>query len=194
MHHHLRSVSCGALLVAALFAGCQSSDDQDDAGDGAAAPASSSAVEPATPAASAETTGSGYSGPTIPQGLWTRHLTPQEARADARKLGLSDEELEVALEGAVTEDLAFSFKFEDGVWAQYQALDHGEATVGDSGTYTYDADGNLSTVSNSTGCPGCVGVVRWSVDGDELTLALLPGSDEDPVPNFVTDGTYQRES
>ena len=49
-------------------------------------------------------------------------------------------------------------------------------------------------MSNSTGCPGCVIVYRWTLDGAQLTLEAVPGYDEDPVARFVTEGTYQRES
>jgi hypothetical protein len=183
----LRSIACATLIAASLLAGCQSTGDGADT---ATAPTS----EPSTSETStADATEADRSGPTIPAGLWTRHLTPAQARADAKRFGLTPDAVE-EIAGSFSEDLAYSFKVDDGVWAQYQALDGGESTVGDSGTFTYDADGNWDTVSNSTGCPGCVLVYRWSVQGDELTLNAVPGHDEDPVALFVTEGTYQQVS
>jgi hypothetical protein len=172
----------------AILTGCGSGGDTADQ------PAeSTSASAPAPAATTAAADGSDYAGPTIPPGFYTRHLTPEEARTSAEGLGLTPDAIDEAV-GSAADDLAFSFKVGDGVWAQYAAVDGGEPQVGDSGTFSYDADGNWSTVSNSTGCPGCVLVYRWSVQAGRLTLEVIPGYDEDPLATFVTQGTYQLDS
>jgi hypothetical protein len=173
---------CATALSASMLTSCGNGDDTTDS---SGAPTRTTSTRAATDADD--------SGPTIPAGLYTRHLTPAEARADAGRLGLTDDQAE-SFVSAVSEDLAFSFKIGDGVWAQYQTVDGGQPELGDSGTFTYDAEGNWATVSNSTGCPGCLLVYQWSVGGDALTVKVVPGHDEDAISTFVTEGTYQRES
>ena len=198
MTTHLRLLACTATIAAAILTSCGNGADSHVGAGGSTA--TSTGTTSTTASTTASTTGNtaaaagpDYAGPTIPAGLYTRHMTPQEARMNAQRVGLPRKDVKGAL-GPATQDLAFSFKVGDGVWAQYSAFDGGEAELGDSGTFTYDADGNWSTVSNSTGCPGCVLVYRWSMTGSGLTLTTEPGYDEDPIARFVTEGTYQRES
>lgn len=187
MSTYLRSFVCIAALTASLLTGCGDSGDDDTGGTAEPTPAASTADPSTSPSEVA------YDGLSIPQGLWARHLTPAQAHETAEQLGVAYGVIEEAV-GPFADELILSYKIGDGVWAQYQAIDAGEPELGDWGTFTYDGDGNWSTVSNSTGCPGCVGVLEWSVDSDVLSLTYLPGHDEDPVSRFVTEGTWRLES
>jgi hypothetical protein len=175
-----------ALATALALAAC-SSDSSSETQD-AAQPATASATpsEASEASEASETSETRYDGPTIPEGMWTRHLTPHEVRTGLRQRGLPED-----LAGSFSKDLAYSIRIGDGVWAQYQALDGGSPDVGDSGTFTYDGDGNVVTVSESTGCPGCVIVGRWSLEGPELTFEVVPGHDEDDMATFVMEGVYE---
>ena len=72
-------------------------------------------------------------------------------------------------------ELPMTFVFEDGTWQHIVVLDDGTSEVGDNGTYTAEGD-EVVMVSESDGCPGCVGTYRWTFDGQTLGLVLLSDS------------------
>lgn len=172
----MRRTALAAVLLLALTACSPGSNSS---------PSGSSSDDP-----SADSNQADYLGPTIAEGLYTRHLTRADAERAANKHGLPADITDEIL-GIFTHDLAYSFKIEGDSWGQYAAVDGGEADLGDFGTFTYDEEGSWVTVSDYTGCPACVIVYRWTLEDGELTLRVVPGHDEDDFSVFVTEGTYE---
>jgi hypothetical protein len=150
-------------------------------------PATRSAEPVDTPSPSESATA--YAGPRIPDGSWSKVATAAEARRrglDApvvqRLLG-ADGKLPVTLRIA-GDRFAILVTEEDG----------GVPVPGDSGSLSYDGRGRLVTVSESPGCPGCIGVYTWTVDGDALTMAFARGSTSTKDDErLVTEGTFHRK-
>ena len=188
---HRFAVTGAVLLIVVALPACTS-----DTATESAAPVPESSATTSSPTAEADDNASTdpaegtYDGPTIPEGMYTRHLTRAEAERAANMHGLSADTTDEIL-GIFTQDLAYSFKIEGASWGQYTAVDGGEADLGDFGTFTYDEEGSWVTVSDDTGCPACVIAYHWTLEGDELTLRVVPGHDEDDFAAFVTDGTYE---
>jgi hypothetical protein len=131
----------------------------------------------------------------IPDGTYSRTAT----REDGEALGMEPALLDAVL-GADGE-LPIEFEIEGDQWRHYVTNDAGIRELGDLGTSSYDKDGRWVTVSESTGCPGCVSTFEWTDDKGTLTLFDseadtlgfdLPESDR-VIGLLVTEGVYQRE-
>ena len=118
----------------------------------------------ATGAPSEATDTSGF-----PEGSFEHTATVEEAVEN----GFAEQE--ASEEFGPDGELPITFVFEDGTWQQIEVDDDGVSEVGDNGTYTVDGD-ELTTVSDSDGCPGCTIVYRWTFDGETLDLVLLTDS------------------
>jgi hypothetical protein len=156
----------------------------------AAAPASDTTSVATTPPAT-----SVPANEVIPDGTYSRTAT----REDGEALGL-EPALFDAVFGADGE-LPIEFEIEGDQWRHITTNDAGIREVGDRGTSSYDEDGRWVTVSESIGCPRCVGIFEWTYDSGTLTLFNseadtlgldLPDSDR-VIGLLVTEGVYQRE-
>jgi hypothetical protein len=148
-----------------------------------------------TSVATAPSAGSVAAGDVIPDGTYSRTAT----RADGEALGLEPALLDSVF--SADGELPIEFEIEGDKWRHYVTNDAGIRELGDLGTSSYDEDGRWVTVSESTGCPGCVGILEWTYDNDTLTLSNLvtdtleldlPESDY-LIGKLVTEGVYQRE-
>jgi hypothetical protein len=84
---------------------------------------------------------------------------------------------------------------EAGRYTHYVTSPAGILEVGDVGTYSYDDEGRWVVVSESTGCPGCVSVVEWTLVDEALTLTLAPDQNRD-IPadeRAIVEGGYAQE-
>jgi hypothetical protein len=68
---------------------------------------------------------------------------------------------------------------------------------GDGGTLSYDDQGRAVFTSESEGCPGCVGVWVWRVEGGVLRLRLAKAESHDiignPVARLVNEGDFRQQ-
>jgi TRAP-type C4-dicarboxylate transport system substrate-binding protein len=101
---------------------------------------------------------------TIPPGTYSRVILRDEAIAEG-----FDPELVDAMLGPDGE-LPEAIEITTDGWVHHVTNDAGFSEVGDLGTYSYDEDGRLVLTSESTGCPGCVAVVDWTLANGILTL------------------------
>ena len=156
---HLRRIAAGAGVVVAMsiaLAACGGDD-------------------PAEPSATADTgaAATGAQGSanesSFPEGSFEHTATVEEAVSN----GFTEQESEEAF--GSDGELPMTFVFEDGTWQHIVVLDDGTSEVGDNGTYTVEGD-EVAMVSESDGCPGCVGTYRWTFDGQTLGLVLLSDS------------------
>lgn len=179
----------GLTVSALIVAGCSGDEP-------VAAPPAPAAESTATPDATSEPDGTTestdeWAGETIPPGTYSRVAT----REQGLEMGLAEDLLD-AMTGPDGE-VPLDFEVGDGQWKVYVTNDAGIRELGDLGTHSYDAEGRWVTVSESSGCPGCVGVVEWTLVGDILTLTIAdidggqpPADDE----RFVTEGEYTRQA
>jgi TRAP-type C4-dicarboxylate transport system substrate-binding protein len=116
------------------------------------------------PAESPSTTEASSSAETIPPGTYSRVILRDEAIAEG-----FDPELVDAMLGPDGE-LPEAIEITPDGWLHHVTNDAGFSEVGDLGTYTYDEDGLLVLTSESTGCPGCVVVVDWTLTNGILAL------------------------
>jgi hypothetical protein len=127
-------------------------------------------------------------GPRIPDGSWSKVATA----AEARRRGLDGPDVREVL--GSDGRLPITWRLAGDRWTILVTEDDGLPVRGDEGTLQYDSQGGLVTVSESEGCPGCVGKFTWTLVGDALTLTFAPGStstkDDD---RLVTEGTFRRD-
>jgi hypothetical protein len=120
----------------------------------------------------------------IPDGRYARTLTATDAEAAGLSSDLAKEFL--GSDG----ELPMAFEFDGDRWQHLVTNDAGVEEIGDLGTLDYDEEGRLVTTSQSTGCPGCVGTMEWTLQDDSLTLS----SDEMSGPDaFIVTGSFTRE-
>ena len=164
------------LLLEALLAGCGTDE--------------SSTAEPGKSATSTPT----GTGETIPDGSYAKSITV----AGAKKVGIADQ-------GYLQENFnehrptIITFKIAGDTWTQFVTPGGGAPEPGDVGTLTYDAHRNAVLTSESDGCPGCVYVYKWQLEGPHLTLTIVGHeSSEGPaglvITRFVTAGVFTRQS
>lgn len=168
-----------ALLLAAALTGCGNDE--------------SSTTDPAGPTKSATAAQTG-SGGSIPDGTYAKSVTVTDAKA----AGIEDEGF---LSGNFGEggSTTFTFKLDGDRWTLFVTLGDGGPEPGDIGSLTYDEEGNAVMSSESEGCPGCIYVYDWQVDGDELTLTIVEhdssgGPEGLAIVRFVTEGTFTSAS
>jgi hypothetical protein len=180
MHARTTSAAAVTALVAALaLAGCSGGDDN--------ATPSAAPEAPTTGTATSDDPGPEASGAgRIPDGAYSKAAT----EADADAAGLSEELREESL--GSDGQMPTTIEFDGDRWTIYVTNDAGIAEVGDLGALEYDGQGRLVTTSESTGCPGCVWVADWSLEGETLELELT-GEAVDPVEAFVINGVYSRD-
>jgi hypothetical protein len=155
--------------------------------DDRSSPAPSPAKSPS--AASTRT----HTGETVPDGTYAKTVT----LTDAHTLGIKDKEVlrtELGTDGEVT----YTYRFAGDRWTQFGTYD-GVPEVGDLGTLSYDDEGKVALTSESDGCPGCVYVYDWQLNGKQLHMTLvghdsLDGPEDLLVVRFVTEGVYARQS
>jgi TRAP-type C4-dicarboxylate transport system substrate-binding protein len=172
----------GVLTLVLLLAAC--SGDDTSSPNTTAIPDNPGATSTTATTTSASTSGTTTSEPAIdriPDGRYSRVATVEEGAAH----GL-DVELISAVAGADGE-LPTTFVFEGDQWKVLNTNDAGVEEVGDLGTTAYQ-DGQLLLTNNH----GKTLVYDWSIDGDRLTLTLMPGADDDEI--FVTDGEFTRDA
>lgn len=179
-------IICSAATIVALATLLTACGEQTTPSEAGPEPTSTSS-EPSPVATSAA-----WAGDVIPDGTYTKSQTMAHAYA----LGMSEKQVRkyVGRDGKFRVVL----KIDGDNYAQFS--DDGDAPMaqGDGGTFTYDADGNWVATSHSTGCPGCVATVDWSLKGDQLTLTLLDTTEVgDPVDlligRLVMEGTWTRQ-
>jgi TRAP-type transport system periplasmic protein len=117
-----------------------------------------------------------WDGPTIPEGAYEKHVHRDVALA----IGVPEWFLDQPDEFRGIDDLHIVHRFEGG---RYQQLANyvGGMQVGDRGRYSYDEEGHLVKVSESTGCPGCTATYAWTVEDDVLVLELVEGLGDEPL-------------
>lgn len=139
---------------------------------------------PATPEqteAPADAESHSPAGQEIPDGRYEKTDTVEDAKA----AGLTDEQIEEFL-GA--DGLGQAGMEIDGTrWEHLVTNDAGVEEVGDLGTLEYDDEGRAVFTSESTGCPGCVATVEWTLESGTLTLTPLG---LDPIDAFVVGGEW----
>ena len=174
------SVTAATALVTALtLGGCGGAEEASDA-----AAAAEQTTTAQTPTGSGTTAGT-PDAERIPDGTYRRVVT--EVDFDAAGL---PEELREEFLGSDGE-MPTAYEFDGDRYTHYVTNDAGVEEVGDLGTVDYDDQGRLVTTSQSTGCPGCVGTLEWSFDGQVLDMITPP--EFDPVDAFVVGGQYTRD-
>jgi hypothetical protein len=158
MNHLRRVAAAGGIVVAMSLAltacgGDEATEPSATAGTGAAATGAEGSTDESA----------------FPEGTFEHTATVEEAVSN----GFTEQESKEAF--GPDGELPITFVFEDGTWQHIVVLDDGTSEVGDNGTYTVEGD-ELVTISESDGCPGCVGTYRWTWDGQTLGLVLLGGS------------------
>jgi hypothetical protein len=127
-------------------------------------------------------------GPRIPDGSWSKVATA----AEARRRGLDAPVVREML--GSDGRLPITLRIAGDRWTVLVTEDDGVPVGGDEGSLSYDGRGRLVTVSESEGCPGCVGKYDWTLDGDELTMTFAPGSTStEDDERLVTEGTFRRD-
>jgi hypothetical protein len=111
--------------------------------------------------------------------------------AEARRRGLEGPGVQEVL--GTDGRLPITLRLAGSRWTILVTEDDGVPVVGDSGSLSYDRQGRLVTISESPGCPGCLGKFAWTLTGDALELAFTAGStstkDDD---RLVNEGTFRR--
>lgn len=151
-------------------------------------PATRSA-EPVDTPPSPSPSATAYTGPRIPDGSWSKVATA----AEARRRGLDAPVVQRML--GADGKLPVTLRIAGDRWTVLVTEeDGGIPTPGDSGSLSYDRQGRLVTVSESPGCPGCIGKFAWTLTGDALELAFTPGSTSTKDDErLVTEGTFHRK-
>jgi hypothetical protein len=176
-----------ALVMAGLTvtAACSAGGSAASSGEDARTPAAETSTGASTGAAPA------HDGPRIPDGSWSTVHTI----ADARRQGLSPKDVREVF----GEDGRFrvTLKIAGSTWVELGDDDEdGVMVPGDGGALSYDDQGRAVLVSRSQGCPGCVGVLVWSLKGDVLSLRLAEADSPDiagnPVDRLVNEGDFRR--
>ncbi|CAN5659668.1 hypothetical protein BH18ACT3_BH18ACT3_15150 [soil metagenome] len=90
-------------------------------------------------------------------------------------------------------ELVLTLTFEHGRWTQRNVLEDGSLEVGDVGTFSYDEEGRLVTVSTSGGCRGCTGVFDWSLADGVLTITAAEGQGLDDAERLHSEGDWVAE-
>lgn len=149
---------CGLVILA----GC-GSDDASSSASVSPVPVESDA--PAT----AQSTVAPAGTHAIVDGTYVRTVVRAEAIAAGFDAPMVDEML------GPDGEMPLTFKFQGDRWTIFVTDDTGVIEMGDGGTQGIDDDGQLVQTSESEGCPGCVIILDWAVDGDTLTLKCAPG-------------------
>ncbi len=124
-------------------------------------------------------------GTRIPDGRYVRVATLEDAEA----AGLAADQT-VITEFGRDGELPMALEFEGDGFRHYLTNDAAVEELGDLGTIDYDDEGRVVFTSESTGCPGCVGTVEWSLDGDTLTLTPV---DLPRIDALFVGGEYTRD-
>lgn len=85
--------------------------------------------------------------------------------------------------------LEIVLRLQNGLWTQLATYDGVALEPGDEGSYEFEADKMVLT-STSAGCPGCVGVVDFTFDGQRLALQFADPEKHDPVERLMTEHSY----
>lgn len=183
----IRGVNAEYDTFDAMLASLRFRESTDDSDQPAASVETTAAEQPAT--TGSPPTNSNLPSDTIPNGTYTRVAT--HANGDA--LGL-DPQLVNEILGADGE-LPVSIEIEDDRWTLYVTNDAGVSEQGDLGASTYDNRGRWVTVSESSGCRGCVIAFDWTYAEGTLSLTLSPveGREYPDGERFVTEGIYERQ-
>jgi hypothetical protein len=125
---------------------------------------------------------------TIPDGTYSRVVV----RADAIAAGFDPALVDKFL-GADGE-LPIALKVAGDRWTLFVTDDADFAEPGDGGSSSYDAEGRWVQISESQGCPGCVGVLEWSLSDGVLSLTLVPGEGQiyDDADRLMFTGDYEQ--
>lgn len=128
-------------------------------------------------------------GTRIPDGTWSKVATA----AQARRLGLDAPVVQRML--GADGKLPVTLRIAGDRWTILVTEEDGGIPVaGDVGSLSYDGEGRLVTVSESEGCPGCVGTYAWRLAGDSLTLEFAPaGKPPEDDERLVTEGVFRRD-
>ena len=178
MRRFIHIAALAAVLPASLLVGCGNDD-----------PTTSPGADAAVSAPSA----SAGSGEVIPDGTYAKTAT----LADAKALGVTDKSLldQLGTDGATT----YSYKIAGNRWTLFLIEEGAAPEPGDGGNLEYDDQGDVSMLSESDGCPGCIYVYEWQLDGDRLTLTIV-GHEASDTPEdlaavrFVTEGVFEKQS
>jgi hypothetical protein len=120
------------------------------------------------------------------EGVWhTGVVTPDDAMAALQAADLQQNAQPFFDFWKIGNENVFTLRVSRGRWACYVSRDGGLAVEDDSGSYTIDGD--LVTIHHSD--PGA-DTLRWSVDGDTLTIAYV--SDTFPADIPRGEEVYQR--
>jgi TRAP-type C4-dicarboxylate transport system substrate-binding protein len=125
------------------------------------------------PAEAPSTTEAPSSVETIPPGMYSRVILREEAIAEG-----FDPDLVGAMLGPDGE-LPMAIEITADGWIHHVTNDAGFSEIGDLGTYSYDEDGRWVMTSESTGCPGCVAVLDWTLTSGILSVNFAPGGGPD---------------
>lgn len=117
----------------------------------------------------------------IPDGRYEKTATTEDAKA----AGMTEEQAEEFLGADGVVGLAFEIDGER--WELLVTNDAGVEELGDLGTLEPDDKGRAVFTSESTGCPGCVSTVEWTLENGTLTLTPLG---LDPVDAFHVGGDW----
>lgn len=121
-------------------------------------------------------------------------------KVDTREALLSsgtDESLIDEIFGSADE-VTYTMRIGDGIWAQFVAIGDSPSEPGDGGTYAYE-DGLFLAKSESEGASGTTQAMTWQLDGDRLTLHIdwdhstAPESEvQREADSMVVDGVYDK--
>jgi TRAP-type C4-dicarboxylate transport system substrate-binding protein len=154
-----RTQAVAMLATVAIFAAaCSATPTETETTLGAEPPAEAPTTTEAEPS----------SVETIPPGTYSRVILRDEAIAEG-----FDPDLVDAMLGPDGE-LPTAIEITTDRWIHHVTNDAGFSEIGDLGTYTYDEDGRFVATSESTGCPGCVATLDWTLTNGILTLKSTP--------------------
>lgn len=120
----------------------------------------------------------------IPDGRYVRVVTT----ADAEGFDVSPEQVEEFL--GRDGELPMALEFDGDNYKQYGTNDAGVEELGDLGTLAYPEDGKVVITSESSGCPGCVATITWSLDGQDYIQESMDPTGEEA---FLFNGRWTRE-
>ena len=173
-----------AALVVTAAAGCASSESGEEPSATSSEPSVEASAEPSaetseTPAAEAAQTAAAPI-----EGTWsTSRLTPRDFRAALTEQGLGDHA--DAFVSELGRQVELTLEVEAGFWTLSASMDGAAAAVTDRGTYELE-DARIRVLPYAGG----ENVFRWSVEDDELALALV-STTEQPYEGVPAE-TYQR--
>lgn len=144
-------------------------------------------VDPVDAPPSPAPTATAEGGSRVPDGSYRKVATLREARA--RALDLDVVRPHLGEDGR----LPVVLRFTGDRFTVFVTEDDGVRATGDFGSVSYDDAGRLVMGSESPGCPACLTVHEWSLDGGRLRLSFVPGQVEvGDDARLVVEGSFRR--